>query len=149
MDGVSLLLVQISMLFLLIPIYIAVSFIIYKIYYYEQLISSTDEFKNVKRFISRLNEPRKDRSRDLSEITELAILVAKSAGEKLFNVFVNTAKHADHTERSETPKLSNSAGMQQSKTNSTGYRDSNATIEKLCGFVCGAVCDLCCGESNF
>lgn len=131
MDAASLLVIQISSFFLVIPIYIALFFIIYKIYYYEHLISNTNEFKNIKHLISRLNEPR---GCDLSEITELAILVAKSAGEKLFNVFL---------------KSKNTPQKNECNQGRNSQQKANETIEKLCGFVCATFCDICGGESNF
>lgn len=133
MDGVGLLLIQISLIFLLIPIYAALCFIVYKIYAYEQLISNTEDFKNIKRFISRINAPKTERNRDLGELTELAVLVAKSAGGKLFKLFSG-----------ETPE--NNSGKTNPQTISTKLNKVDETIEKLCSFVCGAVFD---NETHF
>lgn len=133
MDGVGLLLIQISVLFLLIPIYAVLFFIVYKIYTYEHLITNTEDFKNIKRFISHINAPKKERTHDLSEFTELAVLIAKSAGGKLFKMI--SGESAEKQCNKKPTNLTNVTNL----TNQTTKVDE--IIEKLCSFVCGVVFD--------
>lgn len=83
MDTIVIFVLQLTFVMVIVPIYVLLGFIIYKIYYYENQISNSNEFRDIKKLISVINEGK------TNNLGQIATKVAQTAGSRIVNAFFN------------------------------------------------------------